>query len=506
MSLSLRVRVLLLLVLLNTALFAGGLWFLSREAGNAREEYAGQTIDALLHTFAPEIAPQSELSVAPILRWNLWQSFADALVMRASYEVDAAGAVAPRGALVNPRGRFGRAALADPQPRLREIVRSIEKRHPTIGAGGIAVPIRDASGEIWGGLWVPLRGVEPGNLLLALLPWFLLSLAVLTLGGFIVLRRSVLDPLEELAAASRRVKSGDLAARVPEGGRQDEIGQLVRGFNEMTAEVQGFNARLSDEVERATEQARRAEAAALTQRRLAAMGELAAGIAHEINNPLGGLLNAVEALESGKLPPEKHKRYFELVHSGLERIRSTVGKLLRFTPRSAQPAPFAPAAAIEDAIELVQHRAARQGVELVRSCARPGASPEEVQARWRALPAVLGEQAELAQAVLNLLVNALDALEDSRRSNGRIELELDRRGDELRLVVRDDGPGVAPELLPRLADLFFTTKEPGRGTGLGLSIVHNVIAAQGGRVFLSNLETGGFQVEILLPLGEQRRA
>ena len=506
MRLSLRVRVLLGLVLLNGVLFAGGLWFLSREAASAREEYAGQTIDALLHTFAPDITPQSELSVGPILSWSLWQSFADALVMRDSYEIDAAGRVQARGALVNPRGRFGRSALADPQPRLREIVRSIEKRHPTIGAGGIAVPMRDASGEIWGGLWVPLRGVEPGNLLLALLPWFLLSLSLLTLGAFFVLRRSVLDPLEELAGAARRVKSGDLAARVPERGRADEIGQLVHSFNEMTAEVQGFSARLSAEVERATEQARRAEAAALTQRRLAAMGELAAGIAHEINNPLGGMLNAVEALEGGKLPPERHKRYFELVHSGLERIRTTVGKLLRFTPRSASPALFAPAAAVEDAIELVQHRAAKQAVEIVRSCGVARARPEEVQARWRALPAVLGEQAELAQAVLNLLVNALDALEDARGTGGRIEIELEPRADELRLVVRDDGPGVPPEILPRLADLFFTTKEPGRGTGLGLSIVHNVIAAQGGRVFLSNLESGGFQVEILLPFGETRGA
>ncbi len=506
MSLSLRVRVLVLLVLLNSALFAGGLWFLSREAGNAREEYAGQTIDALLLTIAPEIAPQSELSVAPILRWNLWQSFADALVMRATWERDTEDRVHPLGALVNPRGRFERSALCDDQARLQEIVRAIEKRRPTIGAGGIAVPIRDASGEIWGGLWLPLRGVEPGNVLLALLPWFLLSLGLLTLGTFFVLRRSVLDPLDDLARAARRVKTGDLAARVGESARADEIGQLMRSFNEMTAEVQGFNARLGQEVERATEQARRAEAAALTQRRLAAMGELAAGIAHEINNPLGGLLNAVESLESGRLPPEKHKRYFELVRSGLERMQATVGKLLRFTPRSTAAGPFSVARAVEDAIELSQHRAGKQQVEIVLDAGVPGLAREAVLARWRALPPVLGEQGELAQAVLNLLVNALDALEDAHARAGRIEVLLVREGPDLHLRVRDDGPGVPAEHLPRVADLFFTTKEPGRGTGLGLSIVHSVVAAHGGRVYLSNAAGGGFQVDLFLPLAAERGA
>jgi signal transduction histidine kinase len=500
------VRVLLLVLLLNAALFAGGWWFLSREAANAREEYAGQTISALLLTLAPEIAPQSELSVSPILRWNLWESFDEGCVMRASWQRDATGGVRALGALVNPRGRFSRSTLYDSQPVLQEIVHAIEKLRPTVGAGGIAMPIRDASGEIWGGLWVPLPGVEPGNLLLALLPWFLLSLLLLVLGTFFVLRRSVLDPLEELARAAQRVKAGDLSARLREPERADEIGQLFRSFNEMTANVQGFNARLEQEVETATEQARRAEAAALTQRRLAAMGELAAGIAHEINNPLGGLLNAVESLERGKLPPQKHARYFELLRDGLERIQATVGRLLRFTPRTAPFGPVSLARALEDALELVQHRARSLSVELRLAPRAPDEARESVLARWRALPPVEGERGELAQAVLNLLVNALDALEDDGRPGGWIELALERAGDELLIRVRDGGPGVPPENLPRVADLFFTTKEVGRGTGLGLSIVHQVVAAHGGRVFLSNGAGGGFQVEIHLPLSGAQRA
>jgi len=499
MSLSLRVRVLLLVVLLNTALFAGGLWFLSREAERSRQEYAAQTIEALLRRLAANIAPQSELSVSPILSWGVWEGFDDALVMRASWERDPSGEIRPLGALLNPRGKWSRAANYGTQARLEEIVAAIERRPASYGSGGIAVPILDNRGSVWGGLWLPLPGVAHASLAFELLPWFLLSLLLLTLGLFFVLRRSVLDPLQELARAAQRLKAGDLSARLPEPRRSDEIGQLARGFNEMAANVQGFNARLGHEVEQATAQARRAEAAALTQRRLAAMGELAAGIAHEINNPLGGLLNAVESLERGQLPPEKHARYFALVRSGLERIQATVGRLLRFTPRAAPRGPVSLALALEDALELVQHRAQALGVELVLAADEPGLPRERVLERWHALPRLPGERGELAQALLNLLVNALDALEDDGRPGGRIELRLEQLGGELHLALRDDGPGVAPENLPRIADLFFSTKEVGRGTGLGLSIVHQVVAAHGGRVFLSNAPGGGFQVDIHLP-------
>ena len=119
--------------------------------------------------------------------------------------------------------------------------------------------------------------------------------------------------------------------------------------------------------------------------------------------------------------------------------------------------------------------------------------------RARRLPRIQGDPAELAQAVLNLLVNALDAL-DSKGPGGLIEIALDLRGEELAFVVRDDGPGVPEELLPRIADLFFTTKDAGKGTGLGLAIVHNVVAAHGGRVLLSKAKLGGLQVELVFPL------
>jgi two-component system C4-dicarboxylate transport sensor histidine kinase DctB len=279
----------------------------------------------------------------------------------------------------------------------------------------------------------------------------------------------------------------------------------------MTVEVRDAEERLAREVREATAKARQAEAAAMTQRRLAATGELAAGIAHEINNPLGGLQNAVEVLARGSLPAPKREQYFELLRAGLERIRATVGQLLRFTPRHTNAAPLRPLRVerpIQDALALVRHRAQAQGVELVVSCAGASAPasgaawPAALAARLAELPAVLGEEGELGQALLNLLVNALDAVREGLADGARaprIEVELGARAGELSIAVIDNGPGVGPAELGRIGDLFYTTKEVGQGTGLGLPIVHNVAAAHGGRLELESRPGAGFRATLVLP-------
>jgi signal transduction histidine kinase len=503
MRLSLRVRVLLVLVLLNSALFALGLYALAPRADQLRREYAGETLYALLRQIEPQIAPNSDLSVVPVLKWGLWQSFPGAMVLRASYSRDADGAVRPLGAWVNPRGRYRRPADFDEGEVLGHIVAAIESRSTRIEEQGIAAPILDARGAVWGGLWLPLKSAPPVNLIGTLLPWFLLSLLVLTLFTFTFLRRAILDPLGQLVEGQRRVQAGDLSVQLEVPRRSDELSDLVRGFNSMTSGVQGFNERLAREVEIATEKARTAESAARTQQRLAAMGELAAGIAHEINNPLGGMLNAAEALEQGTLPPERRARYFELLRMGLTRIQSTVGQLLRLTPRAgSSSAPFLLADALLDALGLVQHRLDRAGVEL-RLLADGAVLPrEQAHARWRALPALEGARGELTQALLNLLVNALDALESSGTRSPLLELELSTVPEGLLVRVRDNGPGVPPQLLERIADPFFTTKEVGQGSGLGLSIVSGVISAHGGRLLLQNHAEGGLEVRLLIPQHE----
>ncbi len=209
-------------------------------------------------------------------------------------------------------------------------------------------------------------------------------------------------------------------------------------------------------------------------------------------------MNAAESLSRADLPPAKRREYQDLLRGGLERIQATVGRLLRLAPRQARPQALALVDPVLDAIGLVAHRADALRVAIELSC---DGRAEDAVARARRLPSLSGEPNELAQAVLNLLVNALDALEGLPPGTGRIRVDLAAERGELVLAVADNGPGVAAESLPRISDAFYTTKEVGKGTGLGLAIVQNVVASHGGRVELFSRKDDGFRAVIHLPLG-----
>ena len=182
----------------------------------------------------------------------------------------------------------------------------------------------------------------------------------------------------------------------------------------------------------------------------------------------------------------------ERVDGGLSRIQGIVGKLLRFTPRTElaeEIFPFADAA--RDAVGLVEHRASALGVELALDLDEVGVSQ------------VRGDQSEIGQAALNLLQNALDALEEGCQGAApRVEIALRSEGDELVLEIRDNGPGVEEGRLGRLTDLFHTSKDVGRGTGLGLPLAMHVADAHGGRLLLSSPPGEGFHAELCLPRAE----
>ena len=495
MRLSLGLRVLFLVTLVNTAVFGAGLTFLAGGIASERDEQSGRFGELLLYTLQATINPEGELKVASILEWPWWGEFSDAILVDRQLGRVGAGELVARGVHLNPVGAAHRKANFDHASVMGSIAASMEAEARLDGAEGVAIPIYDPSGSVWGGCWFQLpAGASTGELAMGLLPWFLGSTLLLTLVTFWVLRRNVLQPVEDLAAASARLSGGELEVRLETPPHTDEIGDLVRGFNEMAGEVARARAHLEDVAEDERRKARTAEEAAMTQRRLAAMGELAAGIAHEINNPLGGMRNAVEALERGELPEERRERYLELVDSGLSRIQGIVGKLLRFTPRatlSEQVFSFVEAA--RDAVALVEHRASAQGVELVLDFE----SVEEGRVR--------GDQSEIGQAALNLLQNALDALEESAEGIApKVEVSLRSEGEELILSVRDNGPGVEPERLGRLTDLFHTSKEVGRGTGLGLPLALHVASAHGGRLLLSSPPSEGFHAELCLPMAKEQ--
>jgi len=492
---SLRSRALLLVFLFNSAAFAAlGVVLVRNQAAQdrqAKERFTHDVVATIRGTIRPDAAPK----IASILSWPGWEALTDAILVDKNLEPSFSGTITARGIDLNPLGVSARPPSFDRQAALDALYRAMQERRVVQVLGGTAMPILWLGRDVaLGGLWyrTKTRGIDSLAVLRQLSPWFALSTLFLTLVTFLALRRIVLDPVEQLAEGARRLRAGDFSVRLPEPTGRDELAELVRSFNAMSSTVEGFNQRLSEEVRVATEKARKVEALAMRERRLAAMGELAAGIAHEINNPLGGLQNAVDELARAELAPERRGQYLDLLARGLARIGETVNRLRRFTPREAPFEPVDLAAVARDALELVQHRARRLGVELALD------SDER-------LPTVPGLRNEIGQAVLNLLVNALDALEDggSREPRGpRIDLTLRAQGEGVYLTVRDNGPGVEPGELDKVGDLFYTTKEVGRGTGLGLALVHSAVQRHGGHVRLTSERGRWFQAELHFPLRE----
>lgn len=220
--------------------------------------------------------------------------------------------------------------------------------------------------------------------------------------------------------------------------------------------------------------------------KMAALGQLVSGIAHELNNPLTSIMGYAQ-LALGRVP-ETLSNEVQMIFSEAERARRIVKNLLYFA-RQAQPERTR-----VDLNEIVERTVALRGYEL---------KIENIAIRCELaadLPATLADPHQLQQVVLNLLVNAEQAILESR-GRGSIQLRT-RKTDESRLLIEvsDDGPGILPEIASRVFDPFFTTKPPGLGTGLGLSIVYGIVEQHGGDVAFENLSAGGAKFTVEIPL------
>jgi PAS domain S-box-containing protein len=221
--------------------------------------------------------------------------------------------------------------------------------------------------------------------------------------------------------------------------------------------------------------------------RLAAMGQMIGGFAHELNNPLTSILGMAELLQEGDAS-ESARKQIGILHQQARRAAEIVQNLQYFAR------PPAPGRSQVNLNEIVQRTVQMQTYPLRKSNITVDFLPEP------SIPAIVADPNQLMQVFLNLLLNAEQAMRESREK-GTIRIRIGRKPDSVWIVFQDDGPGIAVENLAHIFDPFFTTKRPGRGTGLGLSICKTVIREHGGNIEAATAPYGGAVFTITLPIG-----
>jgi signal transduction histidine kinase len=363
-------------------------------------------------------------------------------------------------------------------------------RHLTTAHGrALAVIVPDARGAIVAILRTDDESTRVEPLVrLSGLYMGLVALGLLVL-SYLALTRLIVVPLDELSRAAQRVAGGARRLEDPRGGAREllELGESVRTMTErLISEEQALRLKV-EEVERTTESLREAQDRLVRSEQLASVGRLAAGIAHEVGNPIAAIMGMQDLLLEGGLEEAEQHDFLVRMRKEIERINKIVRDLLDFARPTAKSVtvPSEPAnveVAIYDTVSLVTPQKSVRDVELAVDV-----HPD--------LPPVLLQREHLVQVLLNLLLNAADVC----GPGGKVLLRAEAAGDFVKISVEDNGPGVSPEIRARLFEPFATTKEVGKGTGLGLAVCRGLVEAAGGTIALDATHTPGARFVVLLP-------
>jgi signal transduction histidine kinase len=339
-----------------------------------------------------------------------------------------------------------------------------------------------------------------------LLMLVVLVLAILILTFFIQL---VTKPIKMLVEVTDQVSHGDLNQQV-DINQHDEIGHLANIFNKMIEslkqsrdEIEEYNRTLEERIACRTQDLEQAQTQLIQSEKMGAIGQLAAGVAHELNNPLGGILGYAQfALEKMKksFPEktsskdiEKYTRYLIDIEAQARRCKNIVQNLLRFS-RASHTAEFEEIdvnKVIEDTVTFVEHQLHMNQIEL-----RVALDPN--------LPSIQGNGGQLQQVFTNLIINAMhaSAAESEIKIISRYNPPVGEFDGAVELWFIDQGTGIAPENVKKIFEPFFTTKEVGKGTGLGLSVSYGIIKSHGGEIRVDSTLAEGTTFTVILPVQE----
>ena len=333
-----------------------------------------------------------------------------------------------------------------------------------------------------------------------LLAYTMVALLAIACLSWLFVWRVVGKPLQKLNAGTHELAEGNLGYQI-EVSSQDELGELASSFNRMSLQLRSANEEivawaktLEDRVEQKTRELKRASAHVLQVEKMASIGKMAAVVAHEINNPLSGILTYAKLLrkwiQRGEAETSKRgeaEQCLDLIAGESRRCGDLVKNLLTFSrtaPMNVETTNIG--RVIERSVRLIQHQLELTGIRLILEV------PED-------LPLIQCDPAQIEQVLLALIMNAIDAM--PRGGNLWLRASVPPTASELSIEVRDDGSGIAPEILPHIFEPFLTTKEAGKGVGLGLAVSRSIIERHQGRIEAFSEHGKGTSFIVCLPVG-----
>jgi len=325
-----------------------------------------------------------------------------------------------------------------------------------------------------------------------ILLYIFLDTLVLVMVGLVLLSRIVVKPIHQLLHLTAGYKEGDEVPVVAEGSG-NEIGELTRSLHNMLRRLDDNKKELRDHIaslEKANKELQQAQDEIIRSEKLASVGRLAAGIAHEIGNPIGIILGYLDLLRSGDTGEEEKKDFLGRIESEISRVNQIIKDLLDFSRPSSG-----------ERVETHVHEALQNTVSMLA----PQPMMEDIRSRLTLTApndVVLANPNRLQQVFLNILLNAVDALAEMQQAGKKKILTIgsENSGEHIRLTFADSGPGIEPRELAHIFDPFYTTKEPGRGTGLGLSVCYRIVESLGGTIRAESALGRGTEIIVSLPL------
>ncbi len=403
-------------------------------------------------------------------------------------------------ALVHPNGEYlARIGMGFTGKRIGEDLPEQVVRKVLSGEAGVASDVRGdivsyapvllfpSSGRREAGYWMLVERWPKGTVFASAQAYrrmfLLLSIAA---GGLavvlsVLLSRRLTSPLMALRDGALRIGEGNLDHRlVVHTG--DEIEEVADAFNRMAEQLQGLYRGLEEKVREKTRELEQAYKELMQSEKLAALGTLAAGVAHEINNPLDGIQGCIARIRKHPEDSEQTLRYLDIIEEGLDRIGKVVGQLLDLSrKRELSLAPTDLNRVLEDTLALAEYQLKKGGIEVIREF-----DPD--------LPDVLGDGQYLGQVFLNLFLNALAAMPEG----GTLTVRTFIRDGWVCAEVRDTGMGISEEDLEKVFDPFYSKRPSGGGTGLGLSISYAIVREHGGTIEVESAPGKGATFRVVL--------